>query len=68
MRTKLLSLAIFVLSIALSGCATRFRASGPRNGGVSAEAGVAAPAAPIVIHEPSHLPPSPPTPPPPEAF
>ena len=68
MRTTLFTLALTMLTLVQSGCATGFRATGPRGGGVSAGAGVGPAGAPVVIQENGYFPPPPPSPPPPESF
>lgn len=46
MRTTLLTLALVVLTLLQAGCATSFRAAGPKGNGVAAGVGLGAPAAP----------------------
>lgn len=68
MCTKIFALAIVVLTMLQTGCATGFRASGPRGGGVAVGAGVGQPVVPVVVQESSYIPPLPPPPPPSGAF
>jgi hypothetical protein len=62
MRKTILALALLTaLILTQSGCATGFRASGPRGGGVSAGAGVGAAPAPVYV-QPAGDPLAPPPP------
>jgi hypothetical protein len=47
MRKVIFALVLTALTLLQMGCATGFRASGPRGGGVSAGAGVGAAPAPV---------------------
>ena len=61
MRNAILALALIALTLNQTGCATGFRASGPRGGGVSAGAGIGTTATPVYV-QPSVETPPPPSP------
>jgi hypothetical protein len=66
MRRIILALVLTALTLMRTGCATGFRASEPRGGGVSAGAGIGTTPTPVYV-QPSVEPPPLPMPPAPSA-
>jgi hypothetical protein len=64
MRNTILALVLTALTLTQMGCATGFRASGPRGNGVAVGAGIGATPTPVYVQPPSDplLPPAPPPP------